>query len=171
MTWRNRAAHALFRSQPQRGTDLHGHHRGTQDRRIGGAVPTLVSLEAGEIQAMQEDVHAAGRYAVDSTVSNARSNDFDGLALRGRTTDPDKLRVDDDAVAFVKGFVDSDKPIAAVFDGAWVPIKAGGVGGHTLAFWPSLQTDLRNAGPTWVDETVVRDGKLVTARTVKDLPA
>lgn len=136
-----------------------------------GAVVTLVSLEAGQIQAMQEDVNAAGKYDVELVVSEARADAFDGLVLPGGTTNPDKLRMDEDAVAFVKGFVDSRKPIAAICHGPWTLINAGGVSGHTLTSWPSLQTDLRNAGATWVDETVVRDGKLVTSRNPKDLPA
>ncbi|WP_419728538.1 type 1 glutamine amidotransferase domain-containing protein [Lichenicola sp.] len=136
-----------------------------------GAVVTLVSLAAGQIQAMKEDVHAADTFAVDVVVSEARSDAFDGLVLPGGTTNPDKLRMDANAVAFVKGFVESDKPIAAICHGPWTLIEAGGVRGRTLTSWPSLQTDLRNAGATWVDETMVRDGKLVTSRNPKDLPA
>lgn len=136
-----------------------------------GAIVTLVSLEAGQIQAMKQDVQAADKFPVDMVVSEARSDAFDGLVLPGGTTNPDKLRMDEDAVAFVKGFVDSDKPIAAICHGPWTLIDAGGVSGHTLTSWPSLQTDLRNAGATWVDETMVRDGKLVTSRNPKDLPA
>ena len=142
-----------------------------QAHKAGGAIVTLVSLEAGQIQAMKEDVNAAGKYDVDTVVSDARPDAFDGLVLPGGTTNPDKLRMDQDAVAFVKAFVDSGKPIAAICHGPWTLINAGGVRGHTLTSWPSLQTDLRNAGATWVDETMVRDGKLVTSRNPKDLPA
>ena len=136
-----------------------------------GADITLVSLKSGQIQAMEEDVNPAGRYDVDLTVAEADAQSFDGLVLPGGTTNPDKLRMDEKAVAFVKAFVSNDKPIAAICHGAWTLIDAGGVAGHTMTSWPSLQTDLRNAGATWVDETVVKDRKLVTSRNPKDLPA
>lgn len=139
--------------------------------RAAGADITLVSLQGGRIQAMEQDVSAAGTYAVDLTVAEASPDNFDGLVLPGGTTNPDKLRMDKQAVAFVRGFVESGKPIAAICHGPWTLIEAGGVKGHTLTSWPSLQTDLRNAGATWVDETVVRDGALVTSRNPKDLPA
>lgn len=139
--------------------------------KAAGAEITLVSLKSGRIQAMEQDVNAAGTYAVDLTVADAGPDAFDGLVLPGGTTSPDKLRMDKQAVAFVQGFVESGKPIAAICHGPWTLIEAGGVKGHTLTSWPSLQTDLRNAGATWVDETVVKDGKLVTSRNPKDLPA
>lgn len=136
-----------------------------------GVKVTLVSLKAGRIQAMESDVNASGTYEVDVTVADAKASDFDGLVLPGGTTNPDKLRLDDGAVAFVKAFVDADKPIAAICHGPWMLVNAGGVSGRTLTSWPSLQADLRNAGATWVDRTVVTDGKLVTSRNPGDLPA
>ncbi len=136
-----------------------------------GATITLVSLAAGRIQAMESDVNASGTYEVDVTVADARASNFDGLLLPGGTTNPDKLRLDGRAVAFVKAFIDADKPIAAICHGPWMLIEAGGVAGHKLTSWPSLRTDLRNAGATWVDETVVTDGRLVTSRNPGDLPA
>jgi len=139
--------------------------------KAAGAEVTLVSLEAGRIQAMEGDVNAAGTYSVDLEVAKAEAADFDGLVLPGGTTNPDKLRMDAKAVAFVRGFVEGGKPIAAICHGPWTLIEAGGVQGRTLTSWPSLQTDLRNAGASWVDETVVRDGRLVTSRNPKDLPA
>ena len=139
--------------------------------RAAGAVITLVSLKAGRIQAMNEDVNPAGMHQVDLAVAEADAASFDGLLLPGGTTNPDKLRIDEDAVAFVKGFVSSAKPIAAICHGPWMLINAGGVAGHTMTSWPSLQADLRNAGATWIDQTVVKDGKLVTSRNPKDLPA
>ncbi len=139
--------------------------------RAAGAHVTLVSLKAGQIQAMNEDVNPAGQHQVDLVVAEADAASFDGLLLPGGTTNPDKLRLDEDAVGFVKGFVSAAKPIAAICHGPWMLINAGGVAGHTMTSWPSLQTDLRNAGATWVDETVVRDGRLVTSRNPKDLPA
>ncbi|WP_428391670.1 type 1 glutamine amidotransferase domain-containing protein [Lichenicoccus sp.] len=139
--------------------------------RDAGATVTIVSLEPGQFQAMQQDVNPSSKISVDRTVAEARADQFDGLVLPGGTTNPDKLRMDANAVAFVKGFVDADKPIAAICHGPWTLINAGGVSGHTMTSWPSLQTDLRNAGAEWVDETCVRDGNLVTSRNPKDLPA
>ena len=136
-----------------------------------GATVSILSLKTGQIQAMQEDVKPSSRIDVDQAVSDADAGQFDGLVLPGGTTNPDKLRMDDHAVAFVAKFVQADKRIAAICHGAWTLINANGVKGRTLTSWPSLQTDLRNAGATWVDETVVRDGKLVTSRNPKDLPA
>jgi protease I len=120
---------------------------------------------------MNNDVEPASKIPVDLELANATSTNYDGLVLPGGTTNPDKLRMDPKAVAFVAAFVDADKPIAAICHGAWTLIDAGGVKGRTLTSWPSLQTDLRNAGATWVDETVVHDGKLVTSRNPKDIPA
>lgn len=136
-----------------------------------GADVILVSLDTGEIQAMEQDVNAAGKYTVDLAVKEADPERFDGLLLPGGTTNPDSLRVDEAAVAFVKGFVQANKPIAAICHGPWTLIEAGGVRGRTLTSWPSLRTDLRNAGANWVDETVVTDGSLVTSRNPQDLPA
>ena len=139
--------------------------------REAGATVSIVSLKPGQFQAMQQDVNPSSKINVDQTVAEARADHFDGLVLPGGTTNPDKLRIDEAAVAFVKGFVDADKPIAAICHGPWTLINAGGVAGHTMTSWPSLQTDLRNAGAEWVDKTCVRDGKLVTSRNPKDLPA
>ena len=136
-----------------------------------GASTTLVSLKPGEIQAMKADVNAAGKHPVAAVVADADPASFDGLLLPGGTTNPDKLRLDDKAVAFVAAFVTAGKPIAAICHGPWMLINAGGVQGRTLTSWPSLQTDLRNAGATWVDQEVASDGNLVTSRNPKDLPA
>jgi protease I len=136
-----------------------------------GAIVTLVSLKGGKIQAMKQDVNPSGQYGVDLVIGDAKPDSFDGLLLPGGTTNPDKLRLDDKAVAFVKGFVDGNKPIAAICHGPWTLINAGAVKGKKVTSWPSLQTDLRNAGATWVDETVVKDDRLVTSRNPKDLPA
>jgi protease I len=135
-----------------------------------GAAVSIVSLKPGQFQAMQQDVNPTSKIDVDQTVAEARAEQFDGLVLPGGTTNPDKLRMDDKAVAFVKQFVDSDKPIAAICHGPWTLINAEGVKGHRMTSWPSLQADLRNAGAEWVDETCVRDGKLVTSRNPNDLP-
>lgn len=139
--------------------------------REAGATVTIVSLSTGQIQAMNEDVHPGAKIEVDVAVGSAKASEFDGLVLPGGTTNPDKLRMDKGAVAFVRAFVDADKPIAAICHGPWMLINAGGVRGHKVTSWPSLEQDLRNAGAEWVDETVVHDGKLVTSRNPDDLPA
>ncbi|HEX4768575.1 MAG TPA: type 1 glutamine amidotransferase domain-containing protein [Lichenihabitans sp.] len=136
-----------------------------------GATVSIVSLKTGKIQAMTKDVNAAGQYDVDVVVGDAKPDAFDGLVLPGGTTNPDKLRLDEKAVAFVKAFADSGKPIAAICHGPWMLINAGAVKGRRMTSWPSLRADLSNAGATWVDETVVKDGALVTSRNPQDLPA
>ncbi len=139
--------------------------------REAGAEISIVSLKPGQIQAMRQDVNPSSKIDVDLTVGDAVADQFDGLILPGGTTNPDTLRADASAVAFVKSFVDADKPIAAICHGPWTLIEADGVRGRTMTSWPSLQTDLRNAGANWVDETCIRDGKLVTSRNPNDLPA
>ena len=132
---------------------------------------TIVSLKAGEIQAMDNDVNPSEKIAVDLAVADASADAFDALVLPGGTTNPDKLRMDETAVAFVRGFAEAGKPIAAICHGPWSLIEAGAVKGRKMTSYPSLKTDLRNAGATWVDETCVVDGNLVTSRNPKDLPA
>ena len=139
--------------------------------RQAGATVSIVSLEPGQFQAMQQDVNPSGKIDVDLTVAEATADQFDGLLLPGGTTNPDKLRMDDRAVGFVRGFVATGKPIAAICHGPWTLINAEGVRGRRMTSWPSLQVDLQNAGATWVDETCVRDGTLVTSRNPHDLPA
>ena len=139
--------------------------------RAAGATVSVISLKAGTIQAMEKDVNPAEKIPVDIALDAADPASFDGLVLPGGTTNPDKLRTDASAVAFVKHFVDRKKPIAAICHGPWTLLEAGGVKGKRMTSWPSLQTDLRNAGAEWVDETCVADGTLVTSRNPKDLPA
>ena len=108
---------------------------------------------------------------MDRQVSDASVDDYDALLLPGGTMNPDQLRTDPDAVAFVRAFFDQGKPVAAICHAPWTLIEADVVRGRTLTSWPSLQTDLRNAGATWVDEEVHVDGGLVTSRKPDDLPA
>ena len=135
-----------------------------------GGEPVLVSVESGTVQAF-DHLDKADTFDVDVTFADAHVSDYVGLVLPGGVANPDALRQDTDAVAFVKGFFDADKPVAAICHAPWTLIEAGVVDGRRLTSWPSLQTDLRNAGATWVDEEVVRDGKLVTSRKPDDLPA
>ena len=108
---------------------------------------------------------------VDVSLEKARAQDFHALLLPGGVMNPDHLRMNPDAVSFVKAFTDSGKPVAAICHGPWTLIEAGGVEGHTMTSWPSLKTDLTNAGANWEDREVIRDGKLVTSRKPDDIPA
>ncbi len=108
---------------------------------------------------------------VDVPLESADAEEFDALLLPGGVMNPDQLRMNPAAVQFVKDFVDAGKPIAAICHGPWTLIEADGVRGHTLTSWPSLKTDLKNAGATWVDKEVVNDNGLVTSRKPDDIPA
>jgi protease I len=135
-----------------------------------GGTAELVSIKDGEIQAVNH-MDKAGTYRVDRTVREASAGDYDALVLPGGVANPDFLRADADAVRFVRDFVTADKPVAAICHGPWTLVEAGVVSGRTLTSWPSLRTDLTNAGATWVDEQVFVDDRLVTSRKPDDLPA
>jgi deglycase len=128
-------------------------------------------LKSGEIQARNHDLEPAGTVPVDRVVSEASVDEFDGLVLPGGTVNPDKPRLDGSAVAFVRDFVDSGKPVGAICHGPWTLVEAGEVVGRTLTSYPSIRTDLRNAGAHVVDEEVVVDGNLISSRSPSDLPA
>ncbi|KMO79110.1 MULTISPECIES: type 1 glutamine amidotransferase domain-containing protein [Mycolicibacterium] len=136
-----------------------------------GANTELLSLKEGEIQARNNDLDSAGTFTVDRLVGDASVNDYDALLLPGGTVNPDKLRIDETAVSFVRAFVESGKPVAAICHGPWTLVEAGVAEGRTLTSYPSLRTDLRNAGATVVDEEVVIDGNLISSRSPADLPA
>ena len=136
-----------------------------------GASTEVLSLKLGEIQAREHDLEPAGTFPVDRAVSDASVADYDGLVLPGGTVNPDKLRKDSSAVSFVREFVESGKPVAAICHGPWTLVEAGVVAGRTLTSYPSIRTDLRNAGAHVVDEEVVVDGNLITSRSPADLPA
>jgi protease I len=135
-----------------------------------GAKVSVVSPKAGEIQGMHH-AEAGDRFPVDLTLDKAREKDFDALMLPGGLLNPDALRANADAVAFVRAFADAGKPIGAICHGPWLLIEAGIVAGRRLTSWPAIQTDVRNAGGKWVDEEVVVDEGLVTSRSPDDLPA
>ena len=135
-----------------------------------GAVLHLVSIRDGEIQAVSGD-EPATRFRVDKLITEVRAGDYDGLVLPGGVANPDRLRTNRDAVAFVRAFVDADKPVAAICHGPWMLVEADAVRGRSLTSWPSLQTDIRNAGGLWVDRAVETDQHLVTSRKPDDLPA
>src|SRR5215217_3820765 len=135
-----------------------------------GGSPELLSTDSGEIQAFNH-LDKGDTFTVDRTVAEADPSEYDGLVLPGGVANPDFLRMDEDAVAFVRGFFEQAKPVAAICHAPWTLIEADVVKGRTLTSWPSLQTDLRNAGANWVDEEVVVDGGLITSRNPDDLDA
>ncbi|NEK58230.1 type 1 glutamine amidotransferase [Geodermatophilus sabuli] len=135
-----------------------------------GAEPELVSLEAGEITAY-DHIDKADTKKVDAVVSSADPDRYAALLLPGGVINGDFIRADADAVAFVTAFFEAGKPVAAICHAPWVLVEADVVRGRRMTSWPSLQTDLRNAGATWVDEEVVVDGTLVTSRQPDDLDA
>jgi len=136
-----------------------------------GATTVLLSIGTGTIAARDNDLQDAGEFAVDRPVADATPDEFDALLLPGGTVNPDKLRMDAAAVAFVRDFVDSGKPVASICHGPWTLLEADRVRGRRLTSWPSVRTDLRNAGAEVVDEEVVTDGTLTTSRSPDDLPA
>jgi protease I len=136
-----------------------------------GAEVELLSLKTGEIQARNHDLEPAGTFDVDRAVSDASVDEFDALVLPGGTVNPDKLRLDDSAVSFVRDFANSGKPVAAICHGPWTLVEAGVVAGRKVTSYPSIRTDLRNAGARVVDEEVVVDKNLVTSRSPSDLEA
>ena len=135
-----------------------------------GGTPRLLSTESGKVQAYNHR-DRADVFEADGVVADADPADYDGLVLPGGVVSPDSLRMDEAAMSFVKEFVTADKPVAAICHGPWALVEADVVRGRTVTSWPSLRTDLRNAGAEWVDREVVRDGNLVTSRNPDDLPA
>ncbi|MGZ0146048.1 type 1 glutamine amidotransferase domain-containing protein [Kribbella sp. WER1] len=136
----------------------------------GGDVQ-LVSIEDGKVQAMHGDIDKGDTFDVDRPVSKVQTDDFDALIMPGGTINPDRLRADPDAVEFVRSFVASGKPVAAICHGPWTLAEAGVLRGRRVTSYPSIRTDLRNAGAEVVDEEVVVDGNLITSRNPGDLPA
>jgi protease I len=135
-----------------------------------GGTAELVSISDGSIQAFNH-LDKAGTYAVDKQVKDADPDEYDALVLPGGVANPDALRMDPDAVRFVRDFFTAGKPVSAICHAPWTLVEAGVVDGRTLTSWPSLRTDLANAGATWVDEQVHVDNGLVTSRKPDDLPA
>jgi protease I len=136
-----------------------------------GGTPELVSLEDGEIQGVENELEKRDTFKVDKVVADVDASDYDGLVLPGGVVNPDKLRADDDAVEFVRSFVEANKPVGAICHGPWALVEADVARGRTVTSYPSLHTDIRNAGGTWVDQEVVTDNGLVTSRNPDDLPA
>ena len=136
-----------------------------------GASVTVIGLEAGEAETFNNDLDPGGRYAVDATIEGASASEYDGLVIPGGCVGADKLRASKAVVAFVRDFFSQGKPVGVICHGPWTLVEADVVKGRTLTSFPTLQTDIRNAGGTWVDQQVVTDKGLVTSRNPKDLPA
>ena len=138
--------------------------------REAGAEADLIAPEGGKIQAFNH-LDKGDRFDVDRTVSESSASDYDGLVLPGGVANPDQLRMNEDAVELVRSFFMAGKPVAAICHAPWTLVEADVVRGRTVTSWPSMKTDLRNAGASWVDEEVHVDGGLVTSRKPDDLPA
>lgn len=136
-----------------------------------GADVDVVGLQTGEAQTMNSDVNPGETFTVEKAVSEVSAGDYDALIVPGGTVGADNLRGDPDAVGFIRGFVEAGKPVGVICHGPWTLVEADVVKGRTLTSYPTLQTDIRNAGGTWVDEEVVTDQGLVTSRNPDDLPA
>jgi protease I len=136
-----------------------------------GAGTELLSIHDGEIQAMNRDLEPADTFRVDRQVGDASVDEYDALILPGGTGNPDKLRMDEAAVAFVGDFVRSGKPVGVICHGPWTLVEADVVRGRRMTSWPSIRTDMRNAGAEVVDEEVVVDDNIVSSRKPDDLPA
>jgi protease I len=146
----------------------------TEPRRAvenAGATTVLLSPETGEIQAMNSDINPADTFRVDKAIRDVSPDQYDGLILPGGTVNADRLRLEDGVVSFVREFFRSGKPAGVICHGPWALVEADLVRDRTLTSFPSLQTDIRNAGGNWVDEEVVVDQGLVTSRNPDDLPA
>ncbi len=135
-----------------------------------GADATLIAPNMGKVQAFRH-LDKADTFEVDATIDQVDAAQFDALVLPGGVANPDQLRRSSDAVAFVQDFMRSGRPVAAICHGPWTLVEAGVIDGRRLTSWPSLQTDLRNAGATWVDQELVIDDNLLTSRNPGDLPA
>jgi protease I len=137
---------------------------------VAGAQTKVISPKDGKVKGWNTK-EWDNDVPVDLSLKSAKPEDFDALLLPGGVMNPDHLRMDPQAVAFVKHFTDAGKPVAAICHGPWTLIEAGAVRGKTITSWPSLKTDLKNAGANWVDKEVVSDGTLVTSRKPDDIPA
>jgi protease I len=135
-----------------------------------GAKTDLVSPSSGKIQAMQHD-EKGDKFDVDVELKAANPDDYDALVLPGGVANPDALRMIPEAVKFVRSFYDNRKPIASICHGPWMLVEADIAQDHTLTSWPSLRTDIRNAGGNWVDQEIVQDGQITTSRKPDDIPA
>jgi protease I len=135
-----------------------------------GATVEVISIKPGKIKGWKH-TDWGKTVKVDHVVKEANAADYDSLVLPGGQMNPDSLRMDKDAIAFIKAFVQARKPVAAICHGPWTLIDAGAVKGKKMTSWPTLQIDLQNAGAKWADQEVVRDGNIITSRKPEDIPA
>jgi protease I len=135
-----------------------------------GGKPELISTEEGEVQAFNH-LDKGDTFKVDRTVQAADASEYDGLVLPGGVANPDFLRMDEDAVAFIRGFFEQGKPVGVICHGPWTLVEADVLRGRKITSFPSVRTDIQNAGGNWVDEEVVVDNGLVSSRNPDDLPA
>ena len=135
-----------------------------------GATVEVLSIKTGKIKGWNHTDWGTS-VQVDHLVKEAKVEDYDALVLPGGQMNPDSLRIDKNAIAFIEAFVKSGKPVAAICHGPWTLIEAGVVEGRKMTSWPSVRTDLQNAGARWVDEEVVQDGNIITSRKPDDIPA
>ena len=136
-----------------------------------GASVEVIGIETGDAQTMNSDVNPGEIFTVEKAFSDVSADDYDALIVPGGTVGSDNLRADEEAVGFVRAFFEAGKPVGVICHGPWTLVEADVVKGRTLTSYPSLQTDIRNAGGEWVDQEVVTDGGLVTSRNPDDLPA
>lgn len=136
-----------------------------------GAEVTVLGLETGEAKTNNHDLDPGGSYQVDKAVKEVSANEFDGLVIPGGCVGADKLRADATTVSFVRSFFEQAKPVGVICHGPWLLVEAGVLKGRTVTSYPTVKTDITNAGGTWVDKEVVVDKGLVTSRNPKDLPA
>jgi protease I len=136
-----------------------------------GAETALLSIETGEIQSMNGDINKSETYSVDGTVADASVDDYDGVILPGGVVNPDKLRVEGDVISFLQEFFATGKPVGVICHGPWTLVEADLVRDRRITSYPSVRTDIVNAGGDWVDEEVVVDEGLVSSRNPDDLPA
>jgi protease I len=136
-----------------------------------GATVDVVGIQTGDAQTMNNDVNPGETFTVEKTFTEVSADEYDGLIVPGGTVGSDTLRADEDAVKFIHSFFEQAKPVGVICHGPWTLVEAGVVGGRTLTSYPTLQTDILNAGGNWIDEEVVTDQGLVTSRNPDDLPA
>jgi protease I len=136
-----------------------------------GATVDVVGIQTGDAQTMNNDVNPGETFTVEKTFTEVSADEYDGLIVPGGTVGSDNLRADEDAVKFIHSFFEQAKPVGVICHGPWTLVEAGVVGGRTLTSYPTLQTDILNAGGNWIDEEVVTDQGLVTSRNPDDLPA
>jgi protease I len=136
-----------------------------------GARVTVIGLESGTAETNNNDLDPGGSYTVDKSFAEVSAAEFDGLVIPGGSVGADKLRGSEEAVAFVRAFFEAGKPVGAICHAPWLLVEAGVLGGRTVTSFPTVRTDIENAGGNWIDEEVVVDDGLVTSRTPDDLPA